>query len=652
MVSTRQMLMLSLSLLLVGCNNYPYASPGLKPDGQPKIIWYQGLNEDPKSFDPQVAYDTVSAEVLNNIDETLYQYNYLKVKHITVEPSLADKMPTRQPDAQGSETYTIKIKKGVLFQDDPCFPGGKGRELTSDDFIYAIKRLADPFIKSPTASPVFPTFAASIVGLQEFYDLAKSAKQTDYKQEISGIKKVDNYTFTIHLKELDPQFVFWLALPFFAPTAVEATTYYDGQVHNGELHEKFMFHPVGTGAYKLKSWQRNQRIILARNPNYHYGRFPTAGEPGDQAKGLLADAGKELPFVDEAYFNIIRETVPMWTLFRQGYVDSLGDYGRGLKDTLPQVVSSDGVLTPEFQRLGVKPQYITQVDTFYYDFNMHDPIVGKNKKLRQAIVMAFDNKRFIDTFYSGVYIKPESILPPGLFGYDPNYKAPYARHDINRAKQLLKEAGYENGINPKTGKPLVLDVFDRAGGGDSQQRAQFLDQQLSKIGIRVNIRLVTFSQLLSIGQEGRFQMKGSSGWLADYPDPENFLFVLYSKTDRYTNASGYDNPEYDRLYNQMKQMEDTPARYAIIRKLIDILNEDVPNLYLYHEAYYTFSHPWTEHILIHPTAFNRLKYYKVNPQLRAEKQQEWNQPNYLFIVALFGLILTAVIPVVLARKGK
>ncbi|WP_245395657.1 ABC transporter substrate-binding protein [Anthocerotibacter panamensis] len=652
-----QWLALGLLVLLTGCSNYPYPVAGTKADGSAKKIWYQTLQEDPRSFDPQVTYDTVSEEILANITEQLYQYNYLKRNKFELIPALADGMPVRTSRPGGGETWTLKLKRGLLFQDDPCFEAGKGREVTSDDFIYAIKRHGDPFIKAPTAPPLYETLAQVILGLEDFYHAAQKAGKADYSQPLTGAERVDRYTFKIHLTRPYPQLRYWLALRFFAPVPPEAVAYWDGQVHNGTERDPFMFHPVGTGAYKLKSWERNQRLVLVRNENYRArDHYPSEGDPGDREKGLLRDAGKPLPFVDEAYYTITRESIPMWTLFRQGYVDHIGRMGRRLGDNVAQAVTASGALSPDFEKNGVKLERIVNLSTDYLGFNMTDAVVGnsgpspeRNKKLRQAISTAYDFDRFNDYFYFGVKVKAENLLPPGMFGYDVGYKNPYRTQDVQKGKQLMREAGYPDGVDPKTGRPLTLELVYQAKGPESQREAQYFIEEFGKLGIKLKVKLVTWSEMQNITKKGNYQIT-RYGWFADYPDAENFFFLLYSKSSTDLNITRYKNPEFDRLYEKMIVMEDTPERLGLIKRMQDILAEDCPWLFTFYESYYILNQGWTNNVLIHPVAYNLLKYYNVDPALREQKERAWNQPNYGFVLALAGLLTAAILPVALARK--
>jgi len=236
-----------------------------------------------------------------------------------------------------------------------------------------------------------------------------------------------------------------------------------------------------------------------------------------------------------------------------------------------------------------------------------------------------------------------------MFGYDPKYKNPYRLQNLAKGKQLLKEAGYPDGIDPKTGKPLNLTLVYQYRGPESQREEQYYIEQFDRLGIRLTIKSVTWSEMQNITKKGNFQMT-RYGWFADYPDAENFMFLAYGKSGPDVNITGYNNPEFNRLYEKMQTLENTPERLALLNKMRAILDEDCPLLYTFNEAFYTLSQGWTHNVSIHPVAFNSLKYYRVDSQIREVKQQVWNRPNYMFVLALVGLFTAAIIPVALSRR--
>ena len=282
------------------------------------------------------AGDTLSGGVMAQIYDALYEYKYL-VRPYELKPALAAALP--QVSADGL-TYTIPLKKGVVFQDDPCFKatGGHGREVTADDIIYGIKRLMDVANK-PTGSWMLQ---GKVVGLDEFYDesvkRAAAGEDMDYSMPVAGLQAPDPYTLRIQLKERYPQLKYALAMPYTAPVPHEAVEVYP---------DDFVNHPVGTGAFRLKEWTKRWRMILERNPTYRDDRYPGEGEPGDREAGLLDAAGERLPIVDEIYLSIVSEAQPAWLLFKEGYLDASGISKDNFKEAISPVDGADAGLQGE-----------------------------------------------------------------------------------------------------------------------------------------------------------------------------------------------------------------------------------------------------------------------------------------------------------------
>ncbi|MFO7958376.1 MAG: ABC transporter substrate-binding protein, partial [Candidatus Brocadiia bacterium] len=319
---------LFLFALQAGCSNDPY------PDPRGKKVIYSVLGEDPHGLDPVQASDTLSGHVISQVYDSLYEYRYLG-EPFALKPCLAATMPEISDDLL---TYTIPIKEGVHFQDDPCFAatGGKGRELTAHDFVYSIKRLAD----QGTKPRGWWLLQGKIAGLDEFHEVSvehAAAKQPmDYSMTVEGLRALDRYTLRIRLTEPFPQLKYVLAMSFTAAVPREAVEYYGEDFHN---------HPVGTGPFRLKEWSKRQRLIFERNPTYREDRYPSEGSPEDREAGLLEDAGRLMPLVDEVYYTIIYEAQPAWIFFKQGYRDSSGIS----KDHFEEVITPDQDLSPEFK---------------------------------------------------------------------------------------------------------------------------------------------------------------------------------------------------------------------------------------------------------------------------------------------------------------
>ncbi len=563
----RTILIATLAALALAAGPVSRAAPNnpYPPEGGKKIL-YSALSEDPQTLDPVRAGDTLSGGVMAQIYDALYEYKYL-VRPYELKPALAAALP--QVSADGL-TYTIPLKKGVVFQDDPCFKatGGHGREVTADDIIYGIKRLMDVANK-PTGSWMLQ---GKVVGLDEFYDesvkRAAAGEDMDYSMPVAGLQAPDPYTLRIQLKERYPQLKYALAMPYTAPVPHEAVEVYP---------DDFVNHPVGTGAFRLKEWTKRWRIILERNPTYRDDRYPGEGEPGDREAGLLDAAGERLPIVDEIYLSIVSEAQPAWLLFKEGYLDASGIS----KDNFKEAISPSMELTPDFRAKGITLTKTVESAVYYVGFNMTDPVVGANVKLRRAISMAYYTEWRIKNLFNGRAIPAQGPIPPGIFGYDPDFKNPYTVYDPKKAAEMLAEAGYPDGVG-EDGRRLTItyDIGDPGQAG--LQRAQAFYADMAAIGIHVDIQLNTWAQFLRKAQEGRLQVF-ELGWILDYPDPENFLQLFYGPNKAPgPNATMYDNPEYNKLFEQMKSMDDTPERLAIIRKMVDMVVQDavwVPTTY-------------------------------------------------------------------------
>ncbi len=606
--------------LTVGCSNDPYEDPGER-----KVI-YSGLGEDPHGLDPVQAGDTTSGGLVSQIYDSLYEYHYLK-RPYELKPCLAAAMPQVSEDGL---TYTISIKRGVYFQDDPCFEDtdGKGREVVAEDFVYSIKRLAD-MANKPRG---WWLLQGKIVGLDEFHDesVKRAPKQEpmDYDQPVEGLRALDDYTLQILLTERYPQLKYALEMSYTAAVPREAVELYG---------EDFVNNPVGTGAFRVKEWSKRWRLILERNPTYREELYPDEGEEGDREAGLLESAGRPMPFVDEVHYTVISEAQPAWLYFKQGYLD-----GSGIsKDHFKEAISTERDLNEDFVAKGVTLTKFSEPVVYYTAFNMEDPLVGAGKGLRQAMGLAYDTEWRIRAFDDGRSISAQGPIPPGLFGYDPEFRNPYKQFDLERAREVLAEAGYPGGV-AEDGTQVEITYDIGADSPGARQLAKAFADDMAKIGIKVEIVTNTWAEFLRKTHEGRLQVF-SVGWILDYPDPENFLQLLYGPNRAPgPNASGYDNPEYNRLFEQMKAMDDTPERLAIIKQMVDIVVEDAPWIPGTHRISYSLRHAWLKNSKPHAMTGGYLKYRDVDAEMRRRLRTEWNQPNYAALVVFLVLAGAAI----------
>lgn len=637
---------LTLSLAsAVSCSNNPYGS---MPEG--KII-LTSMSDDPRTLDPARVGDTGSNAVASNIHDTPFEYQYLK-RPLELKPALARAMP-RSGHALVSgamrPTFEFSIKPGNRYADDVCFGGdGKGREIVIDDIIFAVKRAADGAI-DPFGLAIL---AGKVVGFDEFSEKLTQARTADaasksnertravYSEEIPGVRKLDAYTIQLALTEEFPQIIYFFALTTGSPQPRECIEYYNGQ--NGRpMYDR---HPVASGPFLLKEWHANHRLVLARNPNYRKDDFyPSEGSEEDRSEGMLAMAGQQLPIADEVRMQVIKTGPPVWTLFEQGYLDRAG---------IPHEVYNQVVLnqdlTPEYRARGIRLDKEIDQATYYWVFNFTDKTM-QNRSLRQAISHVLNRTEMLERFANGRGVPANGIIPPGIEGYDSAYINATAQYNPARAKELFTQAGYPGGIDPATGKPLRI-IFTGVQSTGSTSMYRFFVQSFAEVGIELHIEQFDWPTVLQKKYKKDFQII-QGGWHADYPDPQNFLQLLYgpNSTNSY-NEGSYRNAQFDALYLQMRNMPPGRARQAIIRQMNDVTAEDVPVVLMYYPVSYGLSHKWFGAFKPHPTNTNQLKFRTVDSKQRSELVAEWNRLPAAALIFLGIVFLAIAVPAWLAFK--
>lgn len=552
-------------------------------------IMYIPITDDAKTLDPANAYDQISLQIMPLTMESLFQYKYLKTP-LELEPLLADGMPVISKD---KKTYTIKIKKGVMFQDDAAFPDGKGRELKAKDFVYAWKRLLVPKLQSSGTW----IFEDKVIGYSELKKRFVEDKTTPVEQlinsDIDGFKALDDYTIQIKLIKPYPQILYVLAMGFGAPVASEVIAKYG---HDG-LTERM----VGTGPFMLKSVVRGSKITLLKSPSFRGELYPNEGDDDAKARGLLAYAGKPLPFVDEMQFHIHKEEQPAWLKLQKGQLD----VGLIPKDNFSTAILGSK-LSPEMEKKGMYLQKQVEAVIWYMNFNMKDKILGTNANLRKAIVRAVDRDYWIELFTNGRGIKATSTVPVGIAGH---IERPAIVGDFNleEAKQYLAKAGYPEG------KGLAPIRFDLRGASPTiRQQGEYMTKALAKIGVQLQVESNTFPAFLEKAKQGNLQFF-LGGWIADYPDAENFMQLLYGKNVAPgPNDSNYSNPAFDKLYEQLATMAPSPQRDALIRKAEDLAFNDGVWSMLYYPVLYSLSHGWVKNYRPNEIILNFHKYMDVD----------------------------------------
>ena len=683
---------------------YPAADAG-------RNTLYTAFTDRPKHLDPAQSYTEDEITFTAQIYEPALQYHYLK-RPYTLIPTTVEAVPVpRFYDAQGRElpadapveavaesVYELRLRPGIRYQPHPAFaveadgrpvylgpgvaegrrtmadfPRTGSRELSADDYLYQIKRLAHPRLHSP----IFGMMADKIVGLKELGDtLQKAARELPADAwldldayPLAGVEKVDQRTWRIRLKGKYPQFLYWLAMPFFAPVPREADRFY-AQPGMAGKNLTLDWWPVGTGPYTLAENDPNRRMVLARNPIYHGQAYPCEGEPEDEAAGLLADCGKPLPFVDQAIFTREKEAIPYWNKFLQGYYDASGISSDSFDQAVRVNVGGDVALTDEMREKGIRLLTSVKTSTFYLGFNMLDPVVGglgeRATRLRQAISIAVDQEEFISIFQNGRGIAAQGPLPPGIFGYREGgegiNRTVYdwqdgraQRKPIAEAKQLMAAAGYANGRDEKTGEPLVVNLDTTSGGLGEKSRLDWLTRQFAKIDIQLVVRSTDFNRFQDKVRKGNVQLY-YLGWNADYPDPENFFFLLDGNESKVAkggeNASNYQNPEFDRLFGQMKNMDNTPERAALIHRMTRILQHDAPWVFGLHPKSYTLGHAWLKNRKPNDVGNNILKYQRIDTAERQRLRREWNRPVVWPLGLGLALLAATLVPALVGYRRR
>jgi len=658
-----------LALAALACSNNPY--PGADDALR---VFYTAYSEPPKTLDPQVAYATVDHDVLSNVYETLLEYHYLRRPYQLI-PGLARAVPEPRRLADGGVAYAFELRPGVRFADDPAFAlgtsGATSRELLASDLAFALQRIADPAV----GSPVLVTFA-KIRGLQAFGErLAKrradepgfAALRIDeqYRRAgpVEGLRVSDPGRLEVVLDAPYPQILYWFAMPFTSPVPWEAVAWYDGAGGRPRFGEV----AVGTGPFRLARYDKRSRIVLDRNPQWWgalhpewrapSATYPEDGEPDDAARGALAAqlAGRPLPFLDRVEMRLEKESIPAFAKFVQGYYD---------RSTIPKEsfdrTVSEGRVSPEMAARGMRLERAVRPGVYYLGFNMLDPVVGapageRGRKLRQAMSLAVDVPEFLRVFLNQRGIPAQSPIPPGIFGYDPAYRNPYRRLDLERARALLAEAGYPDGIDPATGRPLRITFDTPDTTVQSKLRFQFLIDGWRRLGLDVELAATSYNQFRDKVRNGAYQLF-FWGWVADYPDPENFLFLLWSEMAQTRsggpNTANFADPRFDALFAELKDRENDALRAERIREALALLERERPWIELFHPEDYALVQGWLAGVKPQGLSVPVWKYYAVEPRARAAARAAWNRPVRWPAFALAGLAAAALAPAVIAWRRE
>jgi ABC-type transport system substrate-binding protein len=583
---------LAVLCLALACGDSADKGKSDAPNAPQKKIFQYLRSSAHKSLDPVKQFDAASAELVSNVYDSLLEYHYLK-RPYELAPNLLTKLPELSADGL---TYSFELRKDVKFIDDACFPGGKGRALTADDVIYSLKRFAHGSLNVKS----YVLMEGTVVGMNEFRAETVKPGADMNKLEITGLKKLDDHHFTMTLTRKNPLALLPLAATQTSIVAREAVEKYG---------EEFERHPVGTGAFRLKDLQRRGVTVLEKNPSYHL-TYPTEGMPEDEAAGMLAAKGQKLPLVDEVHLPLIEEPQPAMLKFLSGGMDWIGMD----RDNFVKMAFKDDKgfhLQPEYAK---KFEIYSEdmLSTEYWSFNLKDPLIGKNKALRQAIAYALDSAGFIAKMRNGRGQVLQTIVPAPIAGSQRDIQVEWYSPNLELAKKKLAEAGYPGG----KGLP-ELTVEIRSSTTQSRQDFEFNRAELEKAGIKIKASFQTFSAWLQRIESGNFQI-AISGWQADYPDAENFYQLLYGPNKvPGPNQSSWDDAEYNKLFEQARFMENGPERFELFKKMHARIYEDVPVIFVFSGTAVGLHQKWVKSFKRHMMIDVPFKYFDIDPKLKA-----------------------------------
>lgn len=647
---------------LIACSNNPYPHS----DEGRRVLYREMEKSPPKTLDPAVAYSVVDHLVTGSVYDTILDYDYLARPYKLI-PGLVEEVPEEVPLADGTRSVRFRLRPDLVYPDDDCFtlgePGRRSRAILASDVAFQMMRLADPNVGSPVATVFtriqgYAEFAERLAQLREQdagFAALRAEEQYATAGGVEGIRVLSDRDFEIVLTETFPQLLYWFAMEFTTPIPWEAVAYYDGE----EGRDLFSEHAVSTGPFRITRYDKRTRISMVRNEAWYGIRhpewrapgaiYPTRGSAEDRASGLLDPryVGRPIPFLDGIELVFEKEAVPGFNKFLQGYYDM----NLVVDDTFDQVVAEGG-LTPRMREMGVGLSRTPVPAMYYVGFNMNDPVVGReggrrSRLLRQAMSHAVDSEEFIRLFFSERAIPAESPIPPGLFGHEAGLGNPFRRVNLARARELLVEAGYPRGIDPATGKPLRLVMATGHTSAVYLLRYQFFVEEWRKIGIDVEISATNYNQFQDVLRRGAYQVF-FFGWGADYPDPENFLFLLWGKLSKATsggpNYANFNDPEYNRLFLEMRNLRNGPERLRKIERMLEILRTERPWIEIFIPEDYGLSHAWLHNLKPFGMSVPMMQYLDVDPVERAEKRVAWNEPVEWPAWVLAAALIAAILP--------
>ncbi|WP_295994211.1 ABC transporter substrate-binding protein [Rugamonas sp.] len=573
----------------------------IAPAGREAHVLHAFLSTGETGLDPAVASDIASLSLMENIFDPLLRYAYLS-RPVRLRGNTVGAMPR----AEGAGlSYTFQIRPGIYFTPDPAFKGVR-REVTAQDYVYSLKRLYDPALKSPWLF----LFEGKIAG-----DAALAPGKFGYNVPVAGLQALDKYTLRIRLSAPDPNFLFYLASPATGVVAREVVEAYGAQVGN---------HPVGSGPFMVGQWQHSDRITLLANPDFRETIFHAGVDAGiaPQDRALAAALeGKRLPLLQRIDVKIVEEYQSRVLGFLGGEFDYLEQVPESMRD----MVMSGGALRPELARRGLVLSQFPVLQTYYMWMNMEDPLIGGYSKdkvaLRRAIALSYDSREDIALLKKGLALAAQSPLPPDVRGYDAGYRSPVG-YDPALARALLDRYGYRPGADGfrtlPDGKPLTLQMATEASTV-GRLRDELWRKNLNAIGLRVAFRSDKKTEIIKASRLGKVMMF-ETNWVADFPDGDNFFQLLYGPNRDRANYARFDLWQYNQRYEQARLLGDTPQRQALYRELSQLIAAYNPWVLLTHPISADVQQPWLKYYRRHPVELTSWRFLDVDPAERERKR--------------------------------
>jgi ABC-type transport system substrate-binding protein len=533
------------------------------------------------SFDPAQISDLYSRTVTAHLFAAPYKYDYL-ARPYRMRPDTAAAMPEVSADFR---TWTLRIRPGIHFPDDPAFQGRR-RELVAQDYVYSWKRFYDPANKSPNYSSYNEEGVIGVEALRQ--EALKTGRPFDYDREVEGVRALDRYTLQFRLAEPRPRFIYTLAdASLFGAVAREVVEHYGQRI--GE-------HPVGNGPFRLVQWRRSSLMVFERNPEYHQPRYDAEPNPDDaQGQALAARfKGRRVPLVDRVEVAVIEESQPRWLSFLNGQFDLIAVPLEFTNQAAP-----GGKLAPNLAKKGVQMSRIVNPDITLFYFNMEDPVVGgyapEQVALRRAISLGYDIPREITMLRRGQAIPAQTAAAPGSFGYDAHFKTENSDYDVPRAKALLEMYGYvdrdgDGWRERPDGSPLVIQ-YATTPDAISRQFDEMWKKNMDALGIRLDFRTAQWPEQLKAARAGQLMM-WSLGYSSATPDVQEGLQLLYGPAAGGQNLPRFRHARFDEIYERTQAMPDGPERLALLREAFMLVTAYAPHKYVVHRIVTDLMQPW------------------------------------------------------------